>query len=128
MVLLFALASSSSEGEEQWKRAAEEIMAGVVLGPLRPGFGPETLAKRTREGALRAQTNRLRARVVVAMVEALDEHVDVCVLEHTHADAARAVVDELRAHNFTGAAWMRDGRKCPHGFIHVEVPPPATEK
>jgi hypothetical protein len=118
LVVVVVVASDDTE----WRHAVEEVMASIALGPLRPGFGPDALQKRTREGAVRAQTNRLRARVVVAMVETLEEYVEVCVPEHVGSEAARAVTDELRAHNFTGAVWLRSVRGCPRGAIHVEVP------
>lgn len=123
LVLLAFLVAASSEGDVEWKHAVEEIMASVVLGPLRPDFGPEALRRRTREGAIRAQTNRLRARVAVAMIESAGELVEACLLEHTSPEAARALVDELRAHNFTSASWIRDERRCHGGYIRVEVPP-----
>jgi hypothetical protein len=127
LVVGVVVASDDPKDSAEWKHAVEEVMASVVLGPLRPDFGPEALRRRTREGAVRAQTNRLRARVAVAMIESTGELVEACLLEHTSPEAARALVDELRAHNFTSASWIRDERRCHGGYIRVEVPPPAEK-
>lgn len=115
-----------------WKQAVERIVSGIVLGPFQDTFSPEHVAKRTKESALNAQLNRFRAKVAVQMMESVGTQLFVCPMEHmdTHV-VPRVLEQELRAHNFTTAAWIRHPHSpwCPgrDGHLFVEIPEPQKE-
>lgn len=123
LLLLLALATATEDEQHtKWVRAVEEILSGVMLGPLKEEFTPSYLARRTREASLKAQTNRFRARVATAMAESLEDHVIVCRFDHIGQSAVDAVIAELRNHTFhshyeTGLCGARGG-------IYVALPEP----
>ena len=114
-----------AEGGDAWKTQVEQILASFMLGPLVPIFTPDSLVNRTREGALQNQVRRVRATVVGAMINALDDHVMVCPEMHHSQEAIQVVVGELKEHGFL-AQWLTPHPSCPqhNGVVFVHVPKP----
>lgn len=115
--------------QHQWTRAAEDILAHVVLGPLQDQLKGAAFSQRNRTQILHVQTNHLRAHVMQRLLQALEEEVLICPWPtHVHMDAIQRMVQELKHHEFQ-AEWVPNLYRCPGqpGYIRVHVPLPAFE-
>jgi hypothetical protein len=113
----------------QWVRAAEDIMAHVVLGPLQDQLKGAAFSQRNRTQIIHVQTNHLRAHVMQRLLQALEEEVLICPWPtHIGMDAILNLVRELKQHEFQ-AEWVPNLHRCPGqaGYIRVHVPLPAFE-
>lgn len=115
--------------QRQWVRAAEDIMAHVVLGPLQDQLKGAAFSQRNRTQIIAVQTNHLRAHVMQRLLQSLEEDVSICAWPpHVSEAAVQNIVRELKSHEFT-ADWVPDLHRCPGqaGFIRIHVPLPAFE-
>lgn len=118
LLLFFIFSVVAAEEDPSWKRAVEEILASLTLGPLKEDFSPDYLAKRTYSGALRAQTNRFRAHVATAMVQSLGSKITVCPNETIDDKAVEAVIEEVKQRGFDQVYWLKN--RCV--VIHLPEP------
>ena len=113
--------------QHQWVRAAEDILAHVVLGPLQEQLKGAAFSQRNRTQIVQVQTNHLRAHVMQRLLQALEEEVHICPWPtHVSMDAIQNMVKELKHHEFQ-AEWVPNLYRCPGqaGYIRVHVPLPA---
>jgi hypothetical protein len=119
--------NATLERHHNWIRAAEDILAHVVLGPLQDQLKAAAFSQRNRTQIIHVQTNHLRAHVMQRLLQALEEQVQICPWPaHISREAVDAVLTELKRHEFQ-AAWVPDLYRCPGhgGYINVHVPLPA---
>ena len=127
VLFIFFLCSFAAERSEQWYVNVEESVASLAIGPLKATFRPEDLGRRTREGALASQANRLRAKVVSYTLDSTSSFVRVCPFDNTSKQAIKMVIDDFRNKTFD-IHWLRTKGQCGHhdGYLHVVIPPPAS--
>jgi hypothetical protein len=120
--------SFSLQTDDAWRKSVEEILSGIVLGPLSEHFEPSKLGKRSQSLSINAQTTRLRAHVVGHMFRSTKNFVKACPLEDSSTEAIEALIKEFRDRKFD-MYWIESKCECNShdGFIFAPIPFPEAE-
>lgn len=112
-----------------WASHVDQVLESVVVGPFKDDLRPAHFAQRNATQIVHVQSNFFRARVLQAMWQSLEEHVEVCPWPpHLSDQAALAVVAQLKALQFD-VSWETLPRwRCPgaSGYLRVQVPKPTV--
>ena len=99
-------ASSTSFDQMNWNRFVESILGGVWVTSFGEHFTPTYFAANvTRETRISVQTNRLRARVAVRLMDSLENTEIICQQEHFSAESFQQLEAELKTKGWD-AHWI----------------------
>lgn len=119
-------ATAPTDDQARWNHVGE-ILQNVVLGPLHPDLRPAAFTQRNRTELIHIQANHFRAHLLQAMLQALDERVEVCPWPpHVTHDAVLNVIAELKHREFNITWEAKPHWRCPGvgGYVAVQVPQP----
>ena len=120
-------AEQKEADHKRWMFAVEEILSSISMGPLRPHFTPDYIAKRTPESVLQSQTSRLRAKTGRVVMDAVGTRAVSCIDPSTTKDeAVKNVLAEFKALGFD-ILWSKSEDGCFGGQgLVVNGPPPTA--